>query len=181
MYLNRKKQELIGRACRLHFGLIAVSAALCCLPVGGCTDCLVRGPFDDYVSVRGTLVDADTMEPLRETIVGVRNFFEGEEVGFGKGNATSFQKSPVVPTTDENGLFALAFTSGFRGACGTLNPEPNPAEDLSFPDQVQVTVRRAECAQLIMIDLNEDTVVDITFPDDLIDLKDPILVPACEP
>jgi len=30
------------------------------------------------------------------------------------------------------------------------------------------------------IDVNEDTVVDLSFPDDTLELKDPILVAACE-
>lgn len=47
------------------------------------------------------------------------------------------------------------------------------------PDQVEVIVLRGACEERFMIDINEDTVVDIEFPDDVIELKEPILVPPC--
>jgi len=48
------------------------------------------------------------------------------------------------------------------------------------PDQTGVVVSRLGCRTEILIDLTEDTVVDLSFPDGVIELKDPILVPPCE-
>jgi hypothetical protein len=58
----------------------------------------------------------------------------------------------------------------------------SPSDVPSFPppDEIVVTVVRQACTQQFTIGINEDTVVDVDFPDDVIELKDPILVPPCE-
>ena len=56
-----------------------------------------------------------------------------------------------------------------------------PVEEFPRPDRVEVIVVREDCEFSFLIDINEDTVVDMTFPEDVIELKDPILVPACGP
>ncbi|MCH7885335.1 MAG: hypothetical protein IIC01_08805 [Planctomycetes bacterium] len=55
-----------------------------------------------------------------------------------------------------------------------------PPPVLARPDQIEVTVVRDGCESSFLIDVNEDTIVDLDFPDDVIELTDPILVPPCE-
>ncbi len=55
-----------------------------------------------------------------------------------------------------------------------------PPYEFPRPDRVEIIVVRDGCEQAFLIDINEDTVVDMDFPDDVIELKDPILVPPCE-
>ena len=56
---------------------------------------------------------------------------------------------------------------------------PLPPPILDRPDQVKVIVVRDGCEQTFVIDINEDTVVDLDFPDRVIELKEPILVSDC--
>jgi hypothetical protein len=61
-------------------------------------------------------------------------------------------------------------------------PAPAPGtSEIVTPDQIRVTVGRVGCQYQTFIDINADTVVDPNFPDNVIELKDPILVPPCEP
>jgi len=53
--------------------------------------------------------------------------------------------------------------------------------EIPRPDQVEVIVVRDGCEQRFLIDINADTVVDLSFSDDVIELKDQILVPPCGP
>ena len=55
-----------------------------------------------------------------------------------------------------------------------------PSAPFPRPDQVEIIVVRDGCESSFLIDINEETVVDLDFPDDVIELKDPILVPPCE-
>ena len=125
--------------------------------------------------VHGVVVDADTLEPLTSADLGGRILKDGEELSLFSGSPGLVN----VPAPDENGGFVLRFVERHAGACnigGIIYERP----ELTRPDQVEVIVVHDGCEQSFIIELNEDTVVDWAFPDDDIELKDPILVPACE-
>ncbi len=122
------------------------------------------------VLVRGWLADRVTGEPLANVAVGGRSFTNGEVTDvipaltiFGDSNG---------PPPDENGMFELPFRKTLV-SCTVASSFPPP-------DQVEIIVVRDGCEQTFLIEINEDTVVDMDFPDDVIELKDPILVPPCD-
>jgi hypothetical protein len=75
----------------------------------------------------------------------------------------------------EDGTFEVPLSAKHDGPLCASPP------DLPAPDQLEVIVTIRGCEQSFLIDINEDTVVDLDFPDRVIELKDPILVPACSP
>lgn len=106
---------------------------------------------------------------------------------FTAGDATSF-RDPLGPHGEDElllpnsqGRFDLTFFAPELGEMCGLPPFDRTIYDPEFPppDQIELIVIRDGCEQRFMIDVNEDTVVDMTFPDDIIELKDPILVPPC--
>lgn len=169
-----------GRQERLE--VLILASVFVSLPLLGCWNCFFPGDFVDYVVVRGKVLDADTLEGLSDTPIGVRTLTAGEVIGFVSGVASdrSGLKSPPIPLTGVDGTFAFSFTAGFREPCTTILGPRVPTPDFPRPDQIEVTVVRDACEQSFLIDINEDTVVDLSFPDDVIELKDPILVPPCE-
>ena len=56
-----------------------------------------------------------------------------------------------------------------RGVC-----DPYP-----IPDQVEITVVLSSCERVFLIEVNEDTLVDPTFPMMEGELRESILVPPC--
>ena len=74
---------------------------------------------------------------------------------------------------DEDGTFKITFTR-LSESCQDVFTE------FLQPDRIEIIVARGDCQYTFSIDINEDTVVDMAFPDDTLELKDPILVPPCE-
>ena len=73
---------------------------------------------------------------------------------------------------EEDGTFQVWFTRRPH-SCGDVVTE------FPRPDQVEIIVVRDGCEQTFLIEINEDTVVNLDFPDDVLELKDPILVGPC--
>jgi len=88
--------------------------------------------------------------------------------------------SPMAPFTDADGVFTTAFIVGGTPLCATQLGPPLPSPLLPPPDEIEIVVIREECERSIVIPVTEDTVVDLSFPGRLIELKDPILIPPCE-
>lgn len=137
------------------------------------TTCLLLScvPFADCgasFKVRGRTLDQDSQQPLSNAIVGGRTFTNGAQTGL----AELFTPSGTVigEVTDAVGGFSLPYSTGIQ---------PCPPQPYPRPDQVEIIVALDGCEQSFLIDINENTVVDITFPDDVLELKDPIQVPPC--
>jgi|GEM_PF-2140599 len=150
-----------------------------CLPLlgvlgVGCTAC---GPFVETFVVHGKVVASETGVGLDGVPIDVRPMSDGEFIGFTTGPVPGHL---LPPETENDGSFELIISNGerFRSArCPA--PRPGTLESL-LPDQIRVGVSHDGCQSQVLIDLNEDTVVDLSFPDNVIELKDPILVPPCD-
>lgn len=153
------------------------------LPLGGCT-CV--GPFFRTFTVRGKVLSADTGEPRAGVFISVRLLREGEVVGYASGTESVTEsrsvgsKTPVAIVTNADGSFAIVMRNRERAGCLAGLVDTPTAEDPAIPDQVRVTIAVDGCQQVFIVDLIEETVLDISFSDDVIELKDPILVPPCE-
>jgi len=138
---------------------------------------------ETYV-VRGIVVDSESGDAIGGVQIDVRLMKEGEFIGFQIGSTSSQMslRTPValVFLTNPYGSFAISMTNGDRVKnflCAA--PSPN-ADEKPIPDQIRVIVWRENCRPEQFLDVAEDTVVDLSFPDGVIELKDPILVPPCE-
>jgi len=125
----------------------------------------------------GTVVDADTLAGLSDVVVAARSLTGGDET-----DATRFAQG-IGPFPAEDGSFELMFSrlqGSFFGLPGLLLGQSMPPfSGFPPPDQVEVIVLRGACEERFLIDINEDTVVDLEFPGDVIELQNPILVPPC--
>ena len=129
------------------------------------------GDCGDRVIVEGQLVDETSLAPVANAPVGGRSFTAGDETDYNPA-FTSFGDLNGPPS-GEDGVFRVGFSTGIVPC--------DPPPEFPRPDQVEVIVVRGECVFIFAIDINEETVVDMAFPDDVIKLRDAILVPACEP
>jgi len=174
----RTRQRWYWREGRERALVLILVTALASLQVVGCLECLIFADPIDHRSLRGIVLDADAFEGLSGAAVGGRTFTNGEVTAVT--SALKLDGTPNVQLTGEDGAFGVGFVVGGAPACQTpLGPRLPPPE-FPRPDQIEVTVARDGCEQTFLIDVNEDTVVDLDFPDDVIELKDPILVPPCE-
>jgi len=126
-----------------------------------------------YLTIQGQLLDADTATPLSGVIVAGSTFFENGQ-------------SDYVPLTQDGEAYSpLSMDDGtFSISPRTLGPcPPGP---YPTPDRIEIVVRRDTCESTYTIDVNDATVVDLGTTDDggssthTLELKDPILVPACD-
>ncbi len=139
--------------------------------VGGCSFFgLLRGDCFPQLTVSGRLVDADTLLPVANATMGALARANGETLASEpplRGSGTT-----VFPPSNAQGEFAVRLTRGSLTAC--------PAPPFPAPDQIDIVVVRNGCETTFTIDVNENTVVDLSFPNDTLELKDPIPVPPCE-
>ena len=165
--MNRVRTEshVIGSSprCRVHLAYLIV--AFYVLTMSSC----IHGHCVSFLFVRGTLLDRNEGTGLSGAPVGGRAFADGEELDFSSPTTRSGDSNE--PPSGEDGGFLLEFSTPLMGC----PPTPFPR-----PDQVEIIVVRDGCESSFLIDINEETVVDLDFPDDVIELKDPILVPPCE-
>ncbi|MFQ5414444.1 MAG: hypothetical protein ACE5E6_08300, partial [Phycisphaerae bacterium] len=157
--------------------ILLITVGSSCVVAASCVACLFKGRFIDYVIIKGQVVDADSLAPLPGAFIGARPFVNGEPIGFVSGSAS--QRSLPVLVTGPDGSFALTLTTGAREECATPLGPTLPPPEFPPPDQVEVTVGLVGCQDTFLIDVNADTVVDLTFPDMVLELIDPILVPPC--
>ena len=176
--LTRKRQgsdnEPAGRRSGLLAGVIAMLSlpGIQCCPPGS-------QPFGeqiDFLKFRGAVVDADTLERLEGASVGGISFTESRQTA--EVSLLRLDGSANVPLTLQDGVFDMQFEVRIP-LCEVALGLPLPPPILDRPDQVKVIVVRDGCEQTFLIDINEDTVVDLDFPDRVIELKEPILVSDC--
>jgi hypothetical protein len=154
--------------------LVAIQAAAAILGSGAMGACLSPcGSLRATRALRAVVLDSATLRGLTEAAVTVVTITEGVETGAGS-TITARGETPPAP---DGSLQLTLYSSDLGGNCG--NPPKVPF--FPPPDQVEVTVVRGACEEQFLIDINADTIVDLKFPDDVIELKDPILVPPCEP
>ncbi len=151
-------------------GVAAVLSVGGLIAVVGCEDLRSCG---SGLLVRGILLDDETGTAITDAAIAGQVFTQGERTDYRAGRLPS-SSSVAPPLPSEDGSFELVFNTGSQYPCPLLGPRPFPR-----PDQVEVILIREACIQRFMIDVNEDTIVDLTFPEDIIEIKDPILVPPC--
>lgn len=119
--------------------------------------------------VTGVLIDEATGEPLADAPVGASVLTDGRIV----------DSVAALPDglyfSDGCGAFDVVL-SDFVGVCSGVIQH----DDLYRAQKLELFVMRDGCEQQVSIDVNEDTVVDLSFPDNVLELKDSILVPACD-
>lgn len=133
-----------------------------------CSGACIFADCGTILFVKGRVVDAATMAPISGALMGGRSFTDNQETGHIP--PIIFDGSPSLPPTSADGSFQFDFSD--LVPCGKGYSFPRP-------DEIEVIVVRDGCEQSFTIAINPDMVVDITFPNDTIELKDPILVPPC--
>jgi hypothetical protein len=99
----------------------------------------------------------------------------------GAGVAAVLITGGVETTRDTAAGFITEEDGAFSHALIAKGPPCSSVPNLPIPDQLKLIVTIDGCAKAFLIDINESTVVDLDFPDRVIELKEPILVPACSP
>ena len=179
--MNRAR-TLKNPVYRVRLGLAALAGgyAFAVFLGTGCwlTPC---GSFFAKRTFRGVVLRADSLAGLNGAMVSAIAYADGQMTG-GGGISTIFGDNPL----DETGKFEFKLYSnelgGSGGRCGAPPFFPPP-------DQLEIIVEHDGCEHRVIIDVNADTVVDPDIPDvfasgfaeHVIELKDPILVPPCEP
>ena len=157
---------------RVHLAGIIIGAVIACT-----CSCIPCGFGLLTISVHGRLLDSDSGSSIVGAVVGGRISSEGEWID-GRAPYTTGGEIQGAVSSGE-GEFDLGFSTPFTG-CVLGRIDPNAPRHFPDPDRVELIINRNGCEQRITVDVNEDTVVDLSFPDDTLELKDPILLPPCE-
>ena len=145
----------------VSYVLAVAVAAVFSLQGFGCACALAPNPNGEF-TLRGTVLNANTLDGLGGALIDARLITGGEQ---------TTRDDLKVPFSAGDGAFEARLT--VKGSqCGRVL-------NLPTPDQLKVIVTIDECEQTFLIDINEDTVVDLDFPDRVIELKEPILVSDC--
>jgi hypothetical protein len=120
------------------------------------------------------LLDSESQEPIANATITAFTFTLGEVTGDG---VTTIENQP---STENAGTVMITLRSEKLGGCGFPPFIRDHLPEYPDPDQVEIIVLRDGCEQRFMIEVNQDTVVDLSFPNRMLELKDPILVPPCE-
>jgi len=163
--LVQRRHKTILRRVSCAMAVLGLSFLACTSWIHGCiyADCL------NTLIVRGRLIDAQSLDAIAGAAIGGRAFTGGVETDFIP--AIIFDGSPNLPLSSEDGDFEQYFSTPL-GSC--------PAPEFPRPDRLEIIVVRDDCEQSFFIDINAETVVDPTAPDDVLELREPILVPPCE-
>jgi len=140
--------------------------------VMGCFPCGLAGRS---LLLRAVVLNAEALG-IPEDVLRIRalTLTEGQTTGGGGG------LFDVVPSL-EDGIVELRLGSSDRATvCGLTADALSDLPPYPAPDEILVIIEREACEQRFTIEINEDTVVDLSFPDFTIELKDPILLPPCE-
>lgn len=126
------------------------------------------------LTVRGEVRDEQTNEPIADSPIGGRTITNGQITGGGP--ALDYNGEPTNAFTEADGTFALKFSATFYEA-----DIPDPCQ-FTPPDRVQVIIVRDSCEKRIMVEINDETAqfFDRSYPDDTLELKEPVLVPPCD-
>jgi len=183
--MNRSYSEHLyppSRLSRCRF-LTHVTLGVVCLCLAGCELICIAAPYFTTFTVRGLVLFTDTEEPAAERLISLKLLKEGETVG--RSNfpvpTSVAAKLPVAISTNPDGSFAIVMRNDKVACSSLIFDTPTAVKNPVVPDQMQIRLSIDGCLEEFLIDLTEDTVVDITFPENIIELKDPILVAPCEP
>jgi hypothetical protein len=176
-YSNSKRNERrwFTRATTILVVQAAVAGAI---GVAGCAECLLFfADTIDVITVRGYVVNAETLEGLDGAALGGVLFTDGETTA--TTSALKLNGEPNVRLTEADGRFAVGFGTG-GPACRTPLGPPLPRRLLPDPDEVEIVVAVSGCEERFRFEVNEANFVDPTAPDDELELREPIVVPACQ-
>jgi len=163
------------RNWKLFSGFALIGVLSLALSVHGCVPC---GIFKRSLYLESQLLDEETGDAISDAAVGGFLYTGGEATSYR--DPLGATEGDMLPP-DEDGRFRLRFFAPeFSEVCGT-GPFAPAGYDPPFPtpDRLELIVVRDGCEKRVTIELNEDTVVDMSFPDNVLELKEPILVPAC--
>lgn len=137
-----------------------------CLP-GACGDKFY------LFHIVGDIRDVQTGDPLSDASVGVQLLANGQVV------ARRVEETGGAVVTGADGTFDQR-VSYSAGNCNLLLPGVSPASlpDLA-PDEVKVIVNHDGCETVFTFEVSDENFVDATAPDQVLQLRAPILVPAC--
>lgn len=121
----------------------------------------------------GEVRDVQTGDPLSDASVGVQLLANGQVVARRVAEAGDAVVTGADGTFDQRVSYSV-------GNCNLTLPgvSPTPLPDLA-PDEVEVIVNRDGCETVFTFDVNNDNFVDATASEQVLQLRDPILVPAC--
>jgi len=148
--------------------------SVCYLQSGCC-------PFADLIDqffVNGILVLESADAPLSGAAVGGRLLTGGVVTAEWPAVRQGAGGVDVTTPTGEDGAFELFFLTG-GPLCASLFGPTLPPPEIPMPDQIEIIVVREDCEQSILIDVNDSTIVDLTAPDDTLELREPVFVPPC--
>lgn len=133
-------------------------------------------PNSDLIA-RGAVVDVDTLEPVPIVAVRAVATEQGEEIGSGSTELRFVEDNFVR----DDGTFQVVVGGREIGrVCpGPFAPPPEYPPPLR-PDTIEFVIVREDCEQRVTVPINADTVVDPSFPDETLVLKEPLEVPPCE-
>ncbi len=152
-----EKRGRIGNAS------LRVSAAVLLLSVTGCIEwCLPPANPDGELRLRGRLLDTESQEPLPGVELDAMLVTSGE--------ITTRETHPL-PTGADGGFLIYLAAKG---------PDCQRLPDLSAPDQVRVVVPAEGCTHTLTFDVSSENFVDPEYNDRVLELVNPIVVPACE-
>jgi len=156
--------------------LLLPGAMLGACVLGGCAPCgLTRG----FLILEAQIVDDGTGTAISNASIGGSLFTADEETSYRDPQGPVGTGDMLPP--DAEGQFRLAFGAPELGSvCGVPPFQRIIESEFPTPDLLELIVVRDGCEQRLTVDLNEDTVVDMSFPDNVLELKEAILVPACE-
>lgn len=164
-----RTSQIAGVAFRYRLNLVVMGVPICGTAACSCD-------YGDSVTLVGRFVEAETMKGISDLAFGGRAYSDGELTATSLSLFSSSSIPPPAPL--EDGTFLLTFQSGF--SCDSV---------LRTPDIVEVIVVRDECEQMISIDINEQTIMDLDarrdvfgvgILDRVLELREPILVFPCQ-
>jgi len=141
--------------------------------------CLPCGVFRRELILEARVIDEESGNGLSDTPIGGSIFTDDEEWSYRDPLGPRVDADRLPPGAD--GSFRLRFRSpALSEVCG-VPPFQRVVYDppLPTPDRLELIVVRDTCEQRVSIDLNEETVVDMTFPGDLLELAAPIRLAPC--
>jgi len=158
--------------------MMPLGAGLCAFALTGCL--LPCGIFRHILIIKARVVSGATAEGVSDAAIGGFLYTNGEKTSYRDPLGPTVELDSLPP--DSEGRFQIRFRAPeFGEACGAP-PFERVVRDPPFPtpDQLELIVVIDGCEQRITIEINEDTVVDMSFPADILELREPILVPPCE-
>lgn len=169
--MQHKPSTCFIRAMCAILLLTVMSFASACLPLFPFGECWPPANPNARVVLRGEVWSGETQEPLMGASVDASLFTDGEQTTRSNGLIVDPQ-NPIAPLTGEDGAFGVSLRA--------IGPPCVTPPDLPPPDLLKVVVEFDGCTHEFSFGITEENFVDPEFNDGVLELKNPILVPACE-